>query len=125
MKVNFFRVTTGTLFATIAAATSLRQTLDSTATTEYAVPDELAQYLLQVVSTAITEDSLLGATTPMMPFEWGFDSMDQQQHLAQTDSLTEAIWKDRPYQMIASPKLYREEQEPVMVRYGALQEKQE
>ena len=88
MKVNFFRVTTGTMFATIAAATSLRQTLDKVAAmAENAMPD---LYLSQVDSTADTEASLLGATSPMMSFDWGFDSMDQQQHLAQTDNLAEA-----------------------------------
>ena len=53
MKVNFFRVTTGTMFATIAAATSLRQTLDKVAAmAENAMPDLL---LSQVDSTADTE----------------------------------------------------------------------
>ena len=58
MKVNFFRVTTSTMFATIAAASSLRQTLDRAAMEKTAMPDELAQYLSQVDSTADTEDSL-------------------------------------------------------------------
>ena len=82
MKVNFFRVTTGTMFATIAAASSLRQTLDraNMAAETTAMPDELlALYLSQVDSTAEAEDSLFGSTTPMMPFDSGFvDSMDQQ-----------------------------------------------
>ena len=92
MKVNFFRVTTGTMFATIAAATSLRQTLDKVAAmAENAMPD---LYLPQVDSTADTEASLLGATSPMMSFDWGFDSMGQ--HLAQTDNLAEANEKNPP-----------------------------
>jgi len=95
MKVNFFRVTTGTMFATIATATSLRQALDS-AMAETTLPD---LYLSQVDSTADTEASLLGATSPMMSFDWGFDSMGQ--HLAQTDNLAEAniiakIYRDPP-----------------------------
>ena len=32
----------------------------------------------------------------MMSFDWGFDSMDQQQHLAQTDNLAEANKKNPP-----------------------------
>jgi len=90
MKVNFFRVTTGTMFATIATATSLRQALDS-AMAETTMPD---LFLSQVDSTADTEASLLGATSPMMSLDWGFDSMGQ--HLAQTDNLAEANKKNPP-----------------------------
>ena len=101
MKVNFFRVTTGTMFATIATASSLRQSLDRANMAETAMPDELAMYLSQVGSTAETEDFLLGSTTPMMPFDWGFDSIDQHL-LAQTDNMAEAIWK-RPKEIALKP----------------------
>ena len=90
MKVNFFRVTTGTMFATIATATSLRQAHDS-AMAETTMPD---LYLPQVDSTADTETSLMGATSPMMSFDWGFDSMGQ--HLAQTNNLAEANKNNPP-----------------------------
>ena len=121
MKVNFFRVTTGTMFATIAAATSLRQTLDKVAAmAENAMPD---LYLPQVDSTADTEASLLGATSPMMSFDWGFDSMGQ--HLAQTDNLAEANEKNPPKMAPVQKPVKIEARKLEMPAKGSLKAKQQ